>query len=259
MVCPILDEPGGESTHSIESRVVYSFGRIRLFAPAALQTKLAIDKPGDVYEQEADRVAERVMRMAPAAVVRQGEKAEPKIQRLAQGVGGAGEVASNFASRLGAGAPLDASSRSYFEPRFLHDFSRVRVHTDSNAGESARSLDALAYTLGSDIVFGAGQVRSGDCVRTPAARPRINPRRPAIPGSRPPRPAQGFLGERSGASSAASSISQSTTATRRSENISICSRKPERSKGTPTATTRRVRSSATRNTSLSPSRSGPCS
>jgi hypothetical protein len=45
------------------------------------------------------------------------------------------------------------------EPRFGYDFSRVRVHAGSRAGDSARAVNALAYTVGNDIVFGAGQFR----------------------------------------------------------------------------------------------------
>lgn len=56
-----------------------------------------------------------------------------------------------------SGQPLDASTRAFMEPRFGHDFSRVRVHTDPQAQDSARIVDALAYTLGNDVVFGAGQ------------------------------------------------------------------------------------------------------
>ncbi|MDJ0662505.1 MAG: DUF4157 domain-containing protein [Crocosphaera sp.] len=55
------------------------------------------------------------------------------------------------------GQPLDSITRTFMEPRFGHDFSQVRVHTDGRAGVSARSVQALAYTVGSDIVFGAGQ------------------------------------------------------------------------------------------------------
>jgi hypothetical protein len=54
------------------------------------------------------------------------------------------------------GQPLDASARAFMEPRFGHDFSQVRVHTDSRAAESAVAVDALAYTVGSDIVFERG-------------------------------------------------------------------------------------------------------
>jgi hypothetical protein len=55
------------------------------------------------------------------------------------------------------GEPLDEETRAFMEPRFGHDFSGVRVHTDARAAESARDLDASAYTVGSNIVFGAGQ------------------------------------------------------------------------------------------------------
>jgi hypothetical protein len=59
------------------------------------------------------------------------------------------------------GQPLDASSRAYFEPRFGQDFSGVRVHTDARAAQSARAVDALAYTVGQHIVFDAGQYAPG--------------------------------------------------------------------------------------------------
>ena len=55
------------------------------------------------------------------------------------------------------GQPLDIGTRAFMEPRFGHDFSQVRIHTHGPAAESARSVNALAYTVGSDIVFGAGQ------------------------------------------------------------------------------------------------------
>ena len=54
------------------------------------------------------------------------------------------------------GQPLDQGTRAFFEPRFGHDFSQVRVHNDSRAAESARSVNALAYTSGDNIVFGTG-------------------------------------------------------------------------------------------------------
>ncbi|ULA61577.1 MAG: hypothetical protein LZF60_340117 [Nitrospira sp.] len=55
------------------------------------------------------------------------------------------------------GRPLDRSARNFFESRFGHDFGQVRVHADAKAAESARSVNALAYTVGRDVVFGAGQ------------------------------------------------------------------------------------------------------
>jgi len=64
------------------------------------------------------------------------------------------------------GQPLDAATRGFMEPRFGHDFSRVRVHSDARAAESAQVVNALAYTVGRDVVFGAGQYAPG----TPAGR-----------------------------------------------------------------------------------------
>ena len=51
------------------------------------------------------------------------------------------------------GQPLDQATRDFYEPRFGHDFSQVRVHTDSKAAESARAVNALAYTVGKEIAF----------------------------------------------------------------------------------------------------------
>ncbi|MHB8595734.1 MAG: eCIS core domain-containing protein [Ktedonobacteraceae bacterium] len=56
-----------------------------------------------------------------------------------------------------SGQPLDSGTRAFMEPRFNHDFSGVRVHTDARAAGSARSVNALAYTVGQNVVFGSGQ------------------------------------------------------------------------------------------------------
>jgi len=52
------------------------------------------------------------------------------------------------------GQPLDPATRAFFEPRFGYDFSQVRMHTDTQASESAQAVSALAYTVGQDVVFG---------------------------------------------------------------------------------------------------------
>lgn len=135
-----------------------------------VQTKLAISTPGDEYEQEADELAGQVMRMPDPMVQRQckgcsdalapspsDEEDEPQIQRQANGEGGTGEVASDFTSRLGAGAPLDTASRAYFEPRFGHDFGNVRIHDGPQADRAAASVQARAFTVGRDVVFAAGE------------------------------------------------------------------------------------------------------
>lgn len=64
------------------------------------------------------------------------------------------------------GQPLDPATRAFMEPRFGHDFSRVRVHSDKSAAESTKAVNALAYTVGRDVVFGTAQYAPG----TPAGR-----------------------------------------------------------------------------------------
>ena len=131
-----------------------------LFRPSATQeqayqrTRRApiINAPGDVYEQEADRVAGQVLSEAghdrPQARPVQGTSetaAPPAVQ----------EVLSS------SGQPLDPATRGFMESRFGHDFGNVRVHADARATESAQQIDAAAYTSGSDIVFGAGRYTPG--------------------------------------------------------------------------------------------------
>jgi hypothetical protein len=62
------------------------------------------------------------------------------------------------------GQSLDLSARAFMEPRFGHDFGRVRVHADAKAAGSARAVNALAYTVGRDVVFGSGQYAPGTAV-----------------------------------------------------------------------------------------------
>lgn len=126
-----------------------------------LQAKLAISEPGDAYEQEADRVAEQVMRMSSADASRKqnGSKAQPLVQRRAsQGATGLAEAPQIVHDVLNSpGQPLDLATRAFFEPRFGQDLSGVRVHTDSRAGQSARAVKAHAYTVGSNVVFESGK------------------------------------------------------------------------------------------------------
>src|SRR5207248_27286 len=83
------------------------------------------------------------------------------LQRSAAGPGPVGSVPSIVHDVLRSpGQPLDAQTRAYMEPRFGADFSGVRVHTDARAGESARVVNALAYTVGRNVVFGSGYFSS---------------------------------------------------------------------------------------------------
>ena len=155
----------------------YDFSRIPLHrsAVAPIQTKLAIGESNDAYEQEADRVAKQVMRTSepqPERVCQCGgscpscksdqttlSQQTSQIQRIQATE--TGEVAPLVVDEVlsSPGRPLDPATRAFMEPRFGYDFSDVRVHTDARAAESARAMDALAYTVGSNIVFDQGQYK----------------------------------------------------------------------------------------------------
>jgi len=124
--------------------------------------------------QDADRLSEQVMRMP-----------EPQLQRACHCGGDCPECRTEHLGRAhetlqtkpvqpsaseqteappivhevlsSPGQALDPATRRFMEPRFGHDFSQVRVHTDAKAAESARAVNALAYTVGHHVSFGAGQ------------------------------------------------------------------------------------------------------
>lgn len=85
--------------------------------------------------------------------------------QLKQRPGKSQAVNNNTYSRIqslkGGGQPLPASTRSFFEPRFGHNFSSVRIHTGGIASEAAATVSAKAFTLGNDIVFGSNQYAPG--------------------------------------------------------------------------------------------------
>jgi hypothetical protein len=161
---------------------VFSPGRAELFQmphvfpaprPGPIQAKLIVGEVNDPLEHEADRVAEDVMSApqagpasAPPQISRKCANCEEeeKVQKKSSGSQPtAAGVAPGIVHEVlrYPGQPLDASSRAYFEPRFGHDFSKVRIQADARAAESAAAINAHAYTVGIDIVFGAGQHAPG--------------------------------------------------------------------------------------------------
>lgn len=143
-----------------------------------IQAKLTIGAPNDKYEQEADRVATRVMRMPDAEPMPPEEKEEeekvqmkplssimPLVQREANLDGGV-QVDSAIEGRLnsskGGGSPLPEGVRSFMEPRFGADFSGVRVHTGGDAVQMNRDLQAKAFTHGHDIYYSGGNAPAND-------------------------------------------------------------------------------------------------
>lgn len=149
----------------------FDFARIPVTAPS-LQRKPTTSSPGDAFEREADDVAEKVMGMAeptpidsaPAAIQRKCAGCEDEEKKTIQTkptpsahTGAALDAGAAVRAAEQGGVPLPREVRSYFEPRFGHDFSRVRVHADSDAADGARAVRARAYTVGRDIVFGSGE------------------------------------------------------------------------------------------------------
>lgn len=122
---------------------------------SGLQRKLMIGASNDPLEHEADRVADQVLAM-PAAVT--ASAAPPRIQRAQTVASGVRDAPDSVDTALReSGRPLDGAVRDDMEQRFGQDFSQVRVHDGGAAARSARDVQARAYTVGSDIVFGAGQ------------------------------------------------------------------------------------------------------
>jgi hypothetical protein len=131
----------------------------RLLKSRVMQAKLIIGQTNDKYELEADRVADSVMRMdAPDNIESEGKK---EFLRTEEIPGQTTDTTPNLESHIHVikegGQPLPESVRSYFEPRFGYDFNQVRCHTNTHANKSSRAINALAYTVGRNIVFGFGQ------------------------------------------------------------------------------------------------------
>jgi hypothetical protein len=121
-----------------------------------LQTKLTIGASNDPLEQEADRVADQVLAAPANPAV---SDAPPHIQRFAgQPTGQAATAPASVDHVLAvSGRPLGPALRQDMEQRFRYDFSRVRMHSGAPAEQSAREVNAHAYTSGHHIVFGAGR------------------------------------------------------------------------------------------------------
>lgn len=158
------------------------------FSPAFIQPAPTINEPGDQYEQEADAMSEKVMRMEstpgapmdeedqpiqmmPLAISRLqrkcaacGDEEQEHIQQMPlmrKATGGGYTASSQLTSQLsqskGGGNSLPTPTRSYMSNAFGTDFSQVRVHTGSQAQEMSQGIQAKAFTHGSDIYFNQGE------------------------------------------------------------------------------------------------------
>lgn len=129
------------------------------------QGKLRLNQPGDHQERQADAVADAVV--SSLADIRIQRKCatcatgshDEEIHRKEKAEAAA--PLADHGALLGPGGPLPREVRNYFEPRMGHEFSDVRIHTDSGAAQSAVALSARAYTVGRDVVFGEGEYSPG--------------------------------------------------------------------------------------------------
>lgn len=125
-----------------------------------LQAKLKTSDPEDIYEHEADRIADQVL-AAPVHSTVSG-KPLPIRQLSGQTNGQIGSAPRSVDAALaGPGMPLEPVLRQDMEHRFGYDFSKVQVHSGSTAEQSAQDVNANAYTVGENIVFGAGRFARG--------------------------------------------------------------------------------------------------
>jgi len=148
----------------------------QLLRSGAIRAKLEVSQPGDPEEQEADNVADRIMRShaGAGAVASSCGSSEDDESCGCPGSGNATVSRSASAGtarmpstpsargvmdtiRRSHSHPLDAHTRAFFEPRFGRDFSGVRVHTGEAAASSARAIRARAYAAGEHLVFDSGQ------------------------------------------------------------------------------------------------------
>jgi hypothetical protein len=145
--------PDQSTAYSQENQVnhfAHDFSRVPVhsYTHLTLQPKLMVNTQGDIYEKQADHMANQVIGAGG-----------PDKQKLSAGSFTGTVAAPPIVQDVvtSPGQSLDVNTRQFMESRFGQDFSQVRLHTDTRAAESAKAVNALAYTVGKDIVFSAGQ------------------------------------------------------------------------------------------------------
>lgn len=127
-----------------------------------VQAQLETTTPGDAYEQEADRTADMVMRKIDGACTSEATLTCHCPTPTISCFGGtsmpiSSEMENQLQTMQGGGHAMPDALRSQMEHSFGHDFSNVRLHTDSVAADMNRSINAKAFTHGNDIYFNQGQ------------------------------------------------------------------------------------------------------
>ncbi|RNI39835.1 DUF4157 domain-containing protein [Hanamia caeni] len=167
----------------LENTPAFNFGKISFHNSGNnswVQPKLQINQPGDQYEQEADAMADKVMRMSDKDVAQNSyntsgtniqrkcaecekEDEEKKVQRK-ENKNSSPSVAPPIVHDVlsSPGKPMDNGTRSFMESRFNYDFRDVRIHNNEKAAASAASINASAYTYGNNIVFNKSKYSLGN-------------------------------------------------------------------------------------------------
>ncbi|WP_299222275.1 DUF4157 domain-containing protein [uncultured Aquimarina sp.] len=139
-----------------------------------IQPKLTIGQPNDVYEQEADAVANQVMKMSAhqdTSIQRKCDQCEeeelqmkplsdsisPIVQKQSNGGMASSTISKSLAKSKGSGQKMDNTTKSFMNKGIGADFSNVKIHTDSRAIQMNQSLGAKAFTNGNDVYFNKGQ------------------------------------------------------------------------------------------------------
>jgi len=178
-----------ESTFENANGSAFNFGNLKMGKSGynlRVQPKLQLNQPGDQFEQEADAMADKVMRMPNHLAGQQSsesdksshffrkgqeniilrkcadcekEDEEKKLQRKEANNSSLFNPQSlvNDALNSSSGKPMDFNTRSFMEVHFNQDFSNVRIHDNDLAAKSANSIDAIAYTSRNNIVFNRGK------------------------------------------------------------------------------------------------------
>lgn len=132
------------------------------FSAIPVQAKLKINEPNDKYEQEADRVADEVVRtpespigkIVPSSIQRKCEACEDeelnRKENSEETPTLSPDLEAHIGTLTGGGRPMNGEEKSFFEPRFGRDFSSVKIHEND---PSAEKINARAYTTGNHIVF----------------------------------------------------------------------------------------------------------
>lgn len=179
---PETEKPSAQDPERV-ARFSHHFTEIDILPRPVVQPKLVVGSPGDKYEQEADRVAERFIGMqkpCPKCLIgseknknalwlksidnqishlpqREGKKGATQIGKVdRQAFQLSPQFETEIRSSRGGGQPLQKSAHNILEPWFGRDLSDVRIHTDFRSSEVAKSVNAIAFTTGQDVFFSRG-------------------------------------------------------------------------------------------------------